>query len=231
MRGLVPVFRRLMDNVTLGARWRRRRGEAAEQDIETIHGRVEKTVDGDTLHVRDGDDVLHKVRLLSIDTPETHFFGATQGYWGERASSRLSELLPVGHEVEVRTDEQKRDAYGRVLGYVYAGTKFINRQMLLEGLAVNYVICPNLLHAEEFAEIVKKCDHEGRGMFHDRSLEIPYEFRWSTRGKIHVRYVGSVSDHLVLPVAERGRIPVCDRVFFLERGHVRPPYRVAQDGE
>lgn len=229
MKGFVPVFRRLIGDVPAGFGGRRRRGADLAQDIESIVGRVVKTVDGDTLHVRGEDDILYKVRLLSIDTPETHFLGASQGYWGERAASRLAELLPVGHRVEVRTDQQKCDVYGRVLGYVYAGTKFINRQMLQEGLAVNYIIYPNLLHAEEFSRIVEKCVGEQRGMFHDPRLQIPYEFRWSTRGQIHTRYVGALSDHQVFPVAEREHIPVWDRVFFIERAEVQAPFQMARD--
>jgi micrococcal nuclease len=227
MRRLLPAFRRLVGGEHAGAG---RRGDI-EPDVESIRGKVSKVSDGDTIHVCDERGRRYRIRLLSIDTPETHFFGASQGYWGERASDRLAELLPLGSEVEVRTDAQKCDIHGRVLGYVYSGARFINRQMLAEGLAVNYVIAPNLLHAEEFAEVVKKSSVLDRGIFGDPHLQIPYEYRWSRRKRIHVRYVGSVSCHEVYQVAQRELVAVWDRVFFNRAEEVCEPFTLVRGRE
>jgi micrococcal nuclease len=227
MRRLLPSFRRLVGWEHAGVG---RRGDI-EPDVESIRGTVSKVLDGDTIHVCDERGRRIRIRLLSIDTPETHFFGASQGYWGERASARLAELLPLGSEVEVRTDAQKCDTYGRVLGYVYSGARFINRQMLAEGLAVNYVIAPNLLHVEEFAEIVKKNVVLDRGIFGDPDLQIPYEYRWSSRKRSHVRYVGSVSCHEVYRVARRELVAVWDRVFFNRAEDVCEPFVLVGERE
>lgn len=229
MKRLLPVFRRFIDYVSWGLRRRRRDRlcRALGSSNGVLRGKVVKTVDGDTLQIRDAQGEIHAVRLLSIDTPERHYLGASQGRWAEAATARLAELLPVGSDVEVRTDEQKCDMYGRVLGYVYSGGQLINRLLLEEGLAVTYIVAPNLMHAADFSAVVRRSIAEQRGMFGDESVLLPYEFRWSRRRATHARLVGSLSRGEVVALSERARIPVWDRVFFFDVRDVKPPFTFA----
>src|SRR5689334_10250621 len=190
MAGLLPEFRRFIDYVSLVSR---RRGLRRELPGDSFVAEVVRTVDGDTLRVRDERGVIHPVRMLSIDTPETHFLGASQGYWAEVAAARLSELLPDGSEVEIQTDEQPFDTYGRVLGYVLSRGRLINRQMPEEGLATTYIVAPNLRYAQELSEAARQSFYERRGMFSDPSVLLPYEFRWRMRGRSSAKLVGSLS--------------------------------------
>ncbi|WP_437741350.1 thermonuclease family protein [Sorangium sp. So ce302] len=221
MAGLLPEFRRFIDYVSLVSR---RRGLRRELPGDRFLAEVVRTVDGDTLRVRDEHGVIHPVRMLSIDTPETHFLGASQGYWAELAAERLSELLPDGAEVEIQTDEQPFDAYGRVLGYVLSRGRLINRQMLEEGLATTYIVAPNLRHARELSEAARRSFAERRGMFGDASVLLPYEFRWRMRGQSSAKLVGSLSRGEVVDLAERERVPVWDRVFFFDAKDVKAPF-------
>jgi micrococcal nuclease len=237
MKRLLPVFRRFIDYVSFGPRRRRRvRGRAHDSSIDVLRGEVVKTVDGDTLQIRDARGFIYDIRLLSIDTPELHYHGVSQGRWAEAAAARLAELLPVGCDVEVRTDEQKFDMYGRVLGYVYSGDLLVNRCLLEEGLAVTYIVAPNLLYAADFSSVVQRSIAERRGMFGDGTVLLPYEFRWSRRRATHARLVGSLSRCEVISLSDRARVPVWDRVFFFDVRDVKPPFALAdgaarQDGD
>lgn len=223
MKGLLPGFRRFFSYLSEVA-GRRRLRRAPELPGDRFRGQIAKVVDGDTLHLHDESGVLRHVRLLSIDTPETRFLGKSQGHWAEVAAARLRELLPVGTEVEIEVDEQRFDAYGRVLGYVYAGGELINLKLIEEGLAVPYIVAPNLRHARAFSEAARRSFTERRGMFSDPSVLLPYEFRWSLRGRAHAKAVGSLSTGEVFDLSERERVPSWDRVFFFDVRDIRPPF-------
>jgi micrococcal nuclease len=230
MKGLLPGFRRLIGYLSEVAQ-RRRLRRAPDLPGDRFRGQITRVVDGDTLQLHDEGGVRRHVRLLSIDTPETHFFGRSQGRWAEVAAARLRELLPVGCEVEIQVDEQRFDSYGRVLGHVHAGGQLINLQMIEEGLAAPYIVAPNLRHARDFSEAARRSFTERRGMFSDPSVLLPYEFRWSIRGGAHARAVGSLSRGEVFDLSEREQVPFWDRVFFFDVRDIRPPFvRVAAEG-
>ncbi|MGK3985642.1 thermonuclease family protein [Sorangium sp. So ce136] len=230
MTGLLPGFRRFIGYVSLVSR-RGRFRQPPDLPGDRFRAEVVKVVDGDTLHVRDERGVTHSIRMLSIDTPETHFLGTSQGHWAEAAAARLAELVPDGAEVEIETDEQPFDAYGRVLGYVLSGGQLINRVLLEEGLAITYIIAPNLRHAQELSAAARESCTAKRGMFSDPSVMLPYEYRWSMRGQSSAKLVGSLSSGEVFALSERERIPCWDRVFFFNARDVRDPFvRVAAEG-
>ena len=80
------------------------------------HARVARVVDGDTVVV-DLDGHERTVRLLGIDTPETHHPDRPVECHGPEAAARLGELLPPGTEVRLERDVEPLDRYGRL----YAG--------------------------------------------------------------------------------------------------------------
>ncbi|MCY7390569.1 MAG: thermonuclease family protein [Leptolyngbyaceae cyanobacterium CAN_BIN12] len=71
--------------------------------------------DGDTLKVQNNSTKV-TIRLACVDAPER-----AQAPWGQAASARLKQLLPVGQVVRLR--EVDRDRYGRTVAEVY-----VNRQ-------------------------------------------------------------------------------------------------------
>ncbi len=86
--------------------------------------------DGDTLEVQDGSTNM-TVRLACVDAPER-----AQAPWGQAASARLKQLLPIGQVVQLR--EVDRDRYGRTVAEVSVNGRSINLQMVQEGMAVIY---------------------------------------------------------------------------------------------
>jgi len=76
---------------------------------DTLHGKVVKVADGDTVTIVDSYGKRHRIRLAGIDAPEKD-----QPYGPE--STKSLEWLVYNKGVTVEYD--KRDRYGRIVGKV-----------------------------------------------------------------------------------------------------------------
>lgn len=115
-----------------------------------------RVVDGDTIRVRlQGTD--EPVRLIGIDTPETHGRGGLRECFGAEATARMEALLPEGTKVRLVRDVEARDHYGRLLAYVYRASDgmFVNLVMAREGYATTLTYPPNVAHVDEFVGAVR----------------------------------------------------------------------------
>jgi micrococcal nuclease len=83
---------------------------------------VTRIIDGDTFQVASGDTV----RLICVDTPEIGSTGS------EEASSFLGSLI-LNKEVKLENDTDDKDAYGRLLRYVYLDDLFVNKEIVSQG--------------------------------------------------------------------------------------------------
>jgi len=105
---------------------------------KTYHGQVIKVFDGDTVLVRiKGHEEF--VRLREIDAPEMSG-RKLQGQepWGRKAREfALSRLKDRKVRLETE-DREERDAYGRLLAYVFVEDSFLNREMVRSGNAFFY---------------------------------------------------------------------------------------------
>lgn len=112
-------------------------------------------VDGDTIRVRI-QGAEERVRLLGIDTPETHGQGGLRECFGVEATARMEALLPNGTPVRLVRDVEARDRYGRLLAYVYRASDglFVNLAMAKEGYATTLIYPPNVSHADELVAAV-----------------------------------------------------------------------------
>jgi micrococcal nuclease len=118
---------------------------------------VDRVVDGDTVRVRfPGRSDTEPVRLVGIDTPETHGPGGLRECFGQEASDHTHELLPEGTEVRLVRDVEARDRYGRLLAYVYRRRDglFVNLAPARDGFAVALTIPPNVAHTDAFVSAV-----------------------------------------------------------------------------
>jgi micrococcal nuclease len=93
-------------------------------------GTVLSVGDGDGLRVSQGNQIW-TLRLACIDAPEP----AQQPY-GNAATNRLKQLLPVGSTVEINPVDT--DQYGRTVALVSHKGQLINLQLVQEGHAVVY---------------------------------------------------------------------------------------------
>ena len=135
----------------------------------SIDGRatVTKVIDGDTIVVRIGGQEEH-VRLLGIDTPETHKPDSPVECFGPEAASRLGVLLPKGTVVRLVRDVEARDRYDRLLAYVYRDQDglFVDLAMVTDGFAGTLTISPNVAHREELDRAAADAKAAQRGLWH-----------------------------------------------------------------
>jgi len=119
---------------------------------------VTNVTDGDTLILNNGGIV----RLLGINTPERN------EYYYSEATDRLKELV-YGKAVNLIMDDAApdRDAYGRLLRYVYYGDNFVNQVLLEEGYARNYPYDQNLEYKDLFFLLEQEAKENCVGIWHD----------------------------------------------------------------
>ena len=127
---------------------------------------VVKVTDGDTIRVRIGGQE-ERVRLIGIDTPETHGRGGLRECFGREATEHLEDLLPVGSTVRLVRDVEARDRYGRLLAYVYRDSDdlFVNLAQARDGYAAVLTYPPNVAHADEFVDAVGDARAANKGLW------------------------------------------------------------------
>jgi len=89
---------------------------------------VLRVIDGDTVELKGGD----RLRLLSIDTPE-------KGDPLYDEATMFLRQIALGRVARIEYSAKRRDKYGRLLGYLYIDSVFINRQILINGLGYLYL--------------------------------------------------------------------------------------------
>ena len=106
---------------------------------EPLRGRVSHVVDGDTLKVRLRTHT-ETVRLIGIDTPETHR-PDTPVECGGQAATREMRRLAEGRTATLVTDptQDRRDRYGRLLAYADVAGHDVAERLLRSGWGAVYV--------------------------------------------------------------------------------------------
>lgn len=104
--------------------------------------RIVKVIDGDTVdceidlgfHIY----IIKRVRLLGVDTPEMNSSNEDQ-----RLAARAAKdfVISIQESVtSIKTELDKADKYGRVLGTIFTHKKSVNSMLIEEGHAVPYMI-------------------------------------------------------------------------------------------
>jgi micrococcal nuclease len=107
--------------------------------------RVVDVFDGDTIVVDRGAR-RDTIRLLGVDTPETHHPTKPVQCYGPEASAYTTRRL-LGRAVRLEDDVETHDIYGRHLAYVYLDGARFEDELLRLGYARLLVIEPNHAHA------------------------------------------------------------------------------------
>jgi micrococcal nuclease len=124
---------------------------------------VARVVDGDTVEiVLDGE--RKDLRLIGVDTPETVKPGAPVGCFGPQASAFTHRQLE-DRRVAVVFGAERRDRYGRLLGYVRIDGRFFNAELVRRGLARSLTIPPNDRFAGLFRRLELGAARAGRGLW------------------------------------------------------------------
>lgn len=127
---------------------------------------VLRVSDGDTIRV-DLAGRATTVRILNIDTPETHKAGTPVECLGPQASAALTELLPVGSTVDLFSDGPAKDRYGRTLAAVRRDGNLVAEEMARRGFTAGIVVSG----ADTWLAPVAAAQQEA--MLHQRGLYDP----------------------------------------------------------
>lgn len=145
-----------------------------QQSSNGEYHRVIKVYDGDTVKLDNG---LH-VRLIGIDTPESHD-NLKMGRdvkklkkskkillkMGQQAAAYTTQLLE-GQQVRLVFDVEPHDRYERTLAYLYLpdGT-FVNEKIIREGYAYPLTVPPNVKYAHLFQQWFEEAREAKRGLW------------------------------------------------------------------
>ena len=110
--------------------------------------------DGDSMHMELPDGERVRVRLYGIDAPEK------DQEFALFARRKLGKLI---YNRQIRVEVVDIDKYGRYVGRVYAGDRYVNRFMLKEGLAWHYK--HYAAEDELLAEAESRARAAGRGIW------------------------------------------------------------------
>ena len=137
---------------------------------------VVRVVTGQTLEVQrspEADPVT--VRLLGLDAPDIQ-----QAPWGEQSTQFLRQWLE-GQTVQLESDREERDRFGRPLAYVWFDQQLVNEQLILSGWALAVTRSPNLRYDERLhhAQAVARTLHRGIWNRDEPLRQSPADFRRS----------------------------------------------------
>ncbi len=138
-------------------------GDGSAGGRSGVAARVIRVVDGDTIEVESG-GATDDVRYIGVDTPESVKPGTPVECYAKRAS-HFNASLVEGRVVRLRFDAERRDRYGRLLAYVYAGRRFVNAELVRRGFARTLAISPNTSHAALFDRLARRAGRAGRGLW------------------------------------------------------------------
>lgn len=138
--------------------------------IQVLEGICVGVSDGDSFHLELPDGERVRVRLYGIDAPEKDQEHALP------ARRKLGRLI---YNKQIRAEVVEVDKYGRYVGRVYAGARYVNRFMLREGLAWHYK--HYAADDELLAEAEARARAAGRGIWASATPCRPRNFRIETR--------------------------------------------------
>ena len=144
-----------------------------EQQPQLLEGICVGVSDGDSLHLELPDGERVRVRLYGIDAPEKDQECALA------ARKKLGKLI---YDKKIRVEVLDVDKYGRYVGKVYAGARYVNRFMLKEGLAWHYK--HYAADDELLAEAEARARAAGRGIWSTESPCRPRVFRSEQRKEV-----------------------------------------------
>lgn len=146
---------------SLGGWWLGALRHAALRESDAV---VVRTLDGDTVEVHTADGHDETVRLLGVDTPETHHPTKPVQCFGPEAAAFTAERL-TGRHVRLEFDVERHDKYGRTLAHVILGGVDFSETLVREGYARLLVIEPNHTHARALLAAELDARDHGRGLW------------------------------------------------------------------
>jgi micrococcal nuclease len=152
-------------------------GLQAKRPLRTLPAEVLSITDGDTIVVR-LDGRKERVHLIGIDAPESSPNSKAQRdslrtgddlktiiEMGQRSTRFFKTVLRVGDRVSIELDVQKRDRYGRLLGYIWLRDgRMLNEEIVRAGYAGLMIYPPNVKYWERIEKAYRDAREAKRGL-------------------------------------------------------------------
>ncbi|MCL5071345.1 MAG: thermonuclease family protein [Actinobacteria bacterium] len=148
-----------------------------------VEYKVIEVIDGDTFVLSNNEHV----RLIGINTPES------ERYFYEEAKEVL-EFLVLNKNVRLEKDVEDKDAYGRLLRYVYLENLFVNLEMIKRGFANVFTFPPNIKYTDKFIEAEREARKNEIGLWEKSNssnieINIKYDAEGDDRINLNGEYV------------------------------------------
>jgi micrococcal nuclease len=138
--------------------------KTAEQSQPGLYG-INRFVDGDTIAVNMNGNV-ETIRMIGIDTPETHKPNTPVQCYGPEAAN-FTKTLIGSQSVRLQADslDTNRDRYGRLLRYVYLPDgRLVETELINNGYAFAYTLFP-FQKKEEFSAHMQAAQAAKKGLW------------------------------------------------------------------
>lgn len=129
--------------------------------------RVTEFADGDTISV-DMDGKTERIRMVGVDTPETHDPRKPVQCFGLAASDFTKKLIGT-NPVRLESDElsSNRDRYNRLLRYVYLPDgRLVQEEIIRGGYGFAYTSFP-FTKSDHFKQLENEARENSRGLWAD----------------------------------------------------------------
>ena len=132
-----------------------------------------KCVDGDTAKFERNNKVFI-LRFLAVNTPETKSPKKGVEFYGKEASNYTCKRLQEAKTIEIEYDNksERKDRYGRNLGWVFLDDKLLQKDLVENGYAKVDYIYDKYKYVEELKEIEKKAKEAKKGLWQKESNNI-----------------------------------------------------------
>lgn len=138
---------------------------------QVLEGRVIEVKDGDTVVVfNEAENEKFTIRFFGIDAPEK-----AMAFGGKSTDALRKKTL--GETVSVKV--VNTDVYGRAVGKVMLGARYINLEMVADGFAWFYP--EYAAHEYDLAAAEKEARLSRRGLWQDKNPTPPWEYRKSKK--------------------------------------------------
>jgi endonuclease YncB( thermonuclease family) len=153
--------------------------QAVEQSSPGLYT-IKRFVDGDTIVV-DMNGTDETVRMIGVDTPETHKPNSPVQCYGPAASAYTKNLIG-SQKVRLEADptNQNRDRYNRLLRYAYLPDgKLIAEEVIANGYGFAYTQFP-FTKKDQFVQAEEQAKAANRGLWGNCTVDVQQNGRKQT---------------------------------------------------